>query len=63
MKTAELRELNQDELLQKLQALKNELFDLRRERAAGKLTKPHRFQQARRDVARILTVLHKEKKP
>jgi large subunit ribosomal protein L29 len=57
MKAQELRELNTEELRQRLQALKKELFDLRMEKAVGKLSKPHRFQLLRRDVARILTIL------
>ena len=62
MKASEFKELNEDELLQKLQTLKNEMMALRTERAGGKLTKPHRFQQSRRDAARILTVLQGRKK-
>jgi len=62
MKMTEIRELNAEELAQKLQSLRKELFDLRMEKAAGKLTKPHRFQQVRRDIARILTVLNERGK-
>lgn len=57
MKAAELRELNSDELLQRAKTLKKERFDLRMEKAGGKLAKPHRLFQARRDLARILTLL------
>ncbi len=57
MKVSELRELNPDELLQRAKSLKKELFDLRMEKAGGKLPKPHRVFQARRDLARILTLL------
>lgn len=62
MKIAEIRELNAEELIQRLAALKKQLFDLRMDRAAGKLEKPHRLSQVRRDVARVLTVL-KQKAP
>ena len=57
MKTAELKELNEEELHQKLVVFKRELFDLRMERASGKLTKPHRMQLLRQDAARVLTLL------
>lgn len=57
MKISEVRELNAEELAQRLGVLKRELFDLRMDRAAGKLAKPHRIHQIRRDVARIMTVL------
>lgn len=62
MKTAEMKELNGDELRQKLAVFKRELFDLRMERAGGKLTKPHRMQLLRRDAARVLTLLKEKSK-
>ncbi|MBI3322968.1 MAG: 50S ribosomal protein L29 [Candidatus Omnitrophica bacterium] len=62
-KIAELKELNEEDLRQKLAVFKRELFDLRMERAAGKLAKPHRMQLVRRDAARVLTLLkQKEQK-
>ena len=60
MKLAELKDLNEDELRQKLTAFKQELFDLRMERASGKLTKPHRMQLLRRDAARVMTLLNQK---
>ena len=57
MKISEVRELGAEELTQRLGVFKRELFDLRMDRAAGKLAKPHRIQQIRRDVARVMTVL------
>lgn len=57
MKVSELRELNPDELLQRANTLKRELFDLRMEKEGGKTAKPHRLSQARRDLARVLTLL------
>ena len=62
MKIAEMKELNEDELRQRLAAFKRELFDLRMERAGGKLTKPHRMQLLRRDAARALTLLREKRK-
>ncbi len=53
----EVKDLNDEELVQKLQSLKKEMFDLRMQRADGKLTQPHRLRRARRDVARTLTLL------
>ncbi len=63
MKMAELQDINLEELAQKLQGLKRELFDLRMQRAEGKLTQMHRMRQVRRDVARVLTVLRQKQKP
>ena len=62
MKVAELQELNSEELTQKLQDFKRKLFDLRMQRAEGKLTQAHQLQQVRRDVARVLTLLRQRQK-
>ena len=56
-KKEELKELSSGDLAQKLQGLKREMFDLRMQRAEGKLSQPHRLKQIRRDVARALTLL------
>lgn len=63
MKISEMRELNAEELVQRLDGLKRELFDLRMDRAAGKLDKPHRLHQVRRDVARMVTILKQKEEP
>jgi large subunit ribosomal protein L29 len=57
MKSAELRELPDDDLLARLEANKEELFNLRFQMATGQLDNPMRIKQVRHDVARILTVL------
>ncbi|MBI1953126.1 MAG: 50S ribosomal protein L29 [Candidatus Omnitrophica bacterium] len=57
MKTSELRPLAVDELSIKVGALKKELFDLRMQQAAGKLDKPHRMREVRRDIARMKTLM------
>lgn len=61
-KKEDLKELNAEDLVQKLHTLKLELFDLRMQRAEGKLAQPHRIKQVRRDVARALTLLREKKK-
>src|SRR5213592_3719812 len=57
MKTAELRELPDEELLAHLETNKEELFNLRFQMATGQLDNPMRIKQVRHDIARILTVL------
>ena len=57
MKVAEIRELPDPELLERLESLKEELFNLRFQLATGQLDNPMRIRQVRHDVARILTVL------
>ena len=61
-KKEDLKELNAEDLAQKLHSLKLELFDLRMQRAEGKLTQSHRIKQIRRDVARALTLLREKQK-
>ena len=57
MKVAELRELPDDELLARLEGLREELFNLRFQAATGQLDNPMRIKEVRHDVARMLTVL------
>ena len=56
-KAAELRELPDDELLARIDAAKEELFNLRFQLATGQLDNPTRIREVRREVARIATVL------
>jgi large subunit ribosomal protein L29 len=57
MKTAEIRDLPDQELLARLEAEKEELFNLRFQAATGQLDNPMRIKQVRHDIARLLTVL------
>jgi large subunit ribosomal protein L29 len=57
MKAADLRELPDEELLQRLEGQKEELFNLRFQAATGQLDNPMRIKDVRHDIARILTVL------
>jgi len=54
---AELRELPDDELRQKYDEGKDELFNLRFQIVTGQLDDPRRIKQVKREIARILTVL------
>lgn len=62
MKASELRELTVEELRDELHRLKEELFQLRLEKARGSLGQPHRFKQIRREIARVLTVLREKER-
>ena len=55
-KQEEMKDLDSEDLAQKIVGFKQELFDLRMQRAEGKLAQPHRIRQARRDIARALTL-------
>ncbi|HEY7951067.1 MAG TPA: 50S ribosomal protein L29 [Solirubrobacterales bacterium] len=56
MKGAEAHDLKDDELIAKLLDAKQEAFNLRFRRATGELENTARVGQARRDIARLLTV-------
>ena len=53
----ELRELNDDELIEKLRESKEELFNLRFQNATGQLNNNRRLRTVRQEIARIYTVL------
>jgi large subunit ribosomal protein L29 len=53
----ELRELPVEELVQRLDGAKEELFNLRFQLATGQLDNPMRIKEVRHEVARIMTVL------
>jgi large subunit ribosomal protein L29 len=53
---SELRQLNDDELAQRLSEAKEELFNLRFQLAMGKQDNSARMGQVRREVARALTL-------
>jgi len=53
---AEIRELDDVELVNKLEEARRELFNLRFQAATGRLDNNARVTQVRRDIARLLTV-------
>jgi large subunit ribosomal protein L29 len=56
-KAAELRELPDEELRDRIESAKEELFNLRFQLATGQLDNPTLLRAVRHDVARIATVL------
>lgn len=57
MKATELREKSVDELREELVAVKREQFNLRMQHATGQEVKTHLAREARRNAARIKTVI------
>jgi len=57
MTVKEIRELQNDELLVEIDALKEELFELRFQQAIGQLENPARLKEIRKTIARIKTVI------
>ncbi|HEX9741553.1 MAG TPA: 50S ribosomal protein L29 [Nitrospiraceae bacterium] len=60
MDVKELRDLTAAELAEKEQQLSQELFSLRFQLAAGRVENPMKIRQARRDLARVKTVLRQQ---
>ena len=60
MEVKELRDLTAAELAEKEQQLLQELFSLRFQLAAGRVENPMKIRQARRDLARVKTVLRQQ---
>ena len=56
-KTAELRELPDEELVARIDAAKEELFNLRFQLATGQLDNTARLKELKREVARAATLL------
>jgi large subunit ribosomal protein L29 len=56
----ELRGLVEAELHEKRQQLKQELFNLRFQLATGRIENPMKIRQARRDLARVKTILREK---
>ncbi|MBN1525990.1 MAG: 50S ribosomal protein L29 [Candidatus Omnitrophica bacterium] len=60
MTANELRNMTVDEIERKVEALKKDLYDLRTEVKAGRIDKPHKINDARKDIARCLTVIREK---
>lgn len=57
-KTMKLRELSLDELHRNLNDARQELMNLRFQQATGELTDFTRMRHTRRQIARLMTLLH-----
>ena len=60
MKARELRALGNEELQEELLRLVKEHFNLRMQRASGQLGQTHLLEEARRDIARVKTVIREQ---
>jgi large subunit ribosomal protein L29 len=62
LKVTELREQSVEELDEKIQMLKKDLMQLRFQHKTGKLERHSAMKEARRDIARVKTVITEKKK-
>ncbi|HSK76274.1 MAG TPA: 50S ribosomal protein L29 [Thermoanaerobaculia bacterium] len=60
MKASELRDQTFEDLQDKERDLSEQLFALRLQKVTGQLEKPARVRQVRKDLARVLTILHEK---
>ena len=58
MKSKEVRNLNNEQLVDKVREFREELFNLRFRNATGELENTARLGEAKRSLARTLTVAH-----
>ncbi len=57
MRIDEVRELSDKELSEKLYSLKEQLFNLRRQKAVGQLEHGEEVRKVRKDIARVNLVI------
>ena len=62
MKAGELRDKTPDQLREELASLKKESFNLRFQQATGQLENTSSMRSAKRDAARVLTILNEKSK-
>ena len=60
MKNKEVEKLSKDELLNRINLLKKDLFNFRFRKVNGQLEDTAKVSQIKRDVAKILTKLNKK---
>jgi large subunit ribosomal protein L29 len=60
MKAGSFRDMTQDELLIKLKELQEALFNLKFQHVTGQLENTAQLTKNRKDIARILTILHEK---
>lgn len=56
------RDKSEAELNEELLNLRKEQFNLRMQRGAGQMSKPHLFNAVRKDIARLKTILTEKRK-
>lgn len=60
LKPQDIRNMTVDEIDQKIISLEEEMYKFRFEQKSGRVEKPHKISQTKKDIARLRTIL-KEK--
>ncbi len=58
MKTKEVRNMNDEQLVDRVREFREELFNLRFQNSSGELENTARLREAKRSLARALTIAH-----
>ncbi len=57
MKASEIREMSPEEMLRKVDDLKEELFNLRFQHETGQLENSQKMKQTKREIAKVNTII------
>jgi len=60
LKAEDIRNMTVDEIENKVVTIEEELFKLRFEQKAGRVEKPHKIKQTKKDIARLKTILREK---
>jgi large subunit ribosomal protein L29 len=60
MKANELRNMTVDEIRLKMEGLKKDLYNLRSEAKAGRIEKPHKVSETKKDIAKCETIIREK---
>jgi large subunit ribosomal protein L29 len=60
IKANELRNMTVDEIRLKMDGLKKDLYALRSEAKAGRIEKPHKVSETRKDIAKCETIIREK---
>jgi ribosomal protein L29 len=60
VKATEIRNMSSEELVKKLKDLKLELFNLRFQLAINQLDNPHKINDVKKDIARVMTIIREK---
>jgi len=60
MKAREIRDMTKDEILVRKEELEKEIFNLKIRQATKQIDNPLKIRTLRRDLARIITILHED---
>lgn len=62
MKASEIRNMSVEEMDQKVEGLRQEIFNLRFQKELGQMENPNKIRLLKRDIARLLTVITETKR-